>query len=101
MAKHLDHILQVQGTPEKPQNPQKIGAALRVKSWKVGGECHLDVSSLSRESQAWEKSGEPAVPIAGKTGQDATAVPVTSNRSVGETTPPSNENRNRIPPPPS
>jgi plastocyanin len=101
MAKHLDHILEVQGTPEKPQNPQKIGAALRVKSWKVEGECHLDLSSLSRQSPAWEKSGEPAVAVAGKAGQAATAVPVTSNRSVGETTPPSDVSRNRIPPPSS
>ena len=97
MSKHLDHILQVRGTPEKPQNPGKIGAALRVKSWQAGGECHLNLSSLSRESPAWQKSGEPAVPVAGKAGQAATAVPVTSSRSVGDTTPPSDVERNRIP----
>lgn len=96
LSKHLDHILQVQGTPEKPQHPKKIGAALRVKSWKAGGECHLNLSSVSRESPAWQKSGEPAVPVAGKAGQAATAVPVTSNRSVGEATPPSDVSRNRI-----
>jgi plastocyanin len=96
MSKHLDHILQVQGTPEKPQHPSKIGAALRVKSWKAGGECHLNLSSVSRESPAWNKSDEPAVPLAGKAGQAATAIPVTSNRSVGETTPPSDVERNRI-----
>jgi plastocyanin len=96
MSKHLDHILQVQGTPEKPQNPKKIGAALRVNSWKAGGECHLNLSSVSRESPAWKKSGEPAVPVAGKAGQAATAVAVTSTRSVGETTPPSDVNRNRV-----
>lgn len=101
MSKHLDHMLQVQGTPEKPRNANKIGAALRVKSWKVGGECHLDLSSLSRESPAWKMSGEPAVAVAGKTGSEATAVPITSNRSVGETTPPANVQRNRIPPPPA
>jgi plastocyanin len=39
------------------------------------------------------------VPIAGKAGQKQAEVPVTSNRSVGETTPPSDINRNRIPPP--
>jgi plastocyanin len=104
MSKHLDHVVEVQGTPEKPQNPKKIGAALRVKSWKAGAECHLNLSSVSRESPAWQKSGEPAVPLAGKVGQAATAVPVTSNRSVGETTPPSDVERNRIalpsPPPP-
>ncbi len=101
ISKHLDHIVQVQGTPEKPQNPNKIGAALRVRSWKAGAECHLNLSSLSRESPAWEKSGEPAVPVAGKAGQAATAVPVTSNRSVGETTLPSDVDRDRIPPPSS
>lgn len=99
LSKHLDHIVQVQGTPEKPQNPNKIGAALRVKSWKAGAECHLNLSSISRESPAWQKSGEPAVPVAGKAGQAATAVPVTSNRSVGETTPPSDVERNRVPSP--
>ena len=96
ISKHLDHILEVQGTPEKPHNPNKIGAALRVNSWKAGGECHLDLSSISRESPAWQKSGEPAEPVAGKAGQAATAVPVTSNRSVGETTPPKNVDRNRV-----
>lgn len=101
MTKHLEHIVQVQGTPEQPQNPNKIGAALRVKSWKAGDECHLNLSSISRESPAWQKSGEPALPVAGKAGQAATAVPVTSNRSVGETTPPSDVDRNRIPPPSS
>jgi plastocyanin len=95
ISKHLDHILQVQGTPEKPKNPKKIGAALRVHSWKAQGECHLNLSSISRENQAWKKSGEPAVPVAGKDGQAATAVPVTSNRSAGETTPPSDVNRSR------
>ena len=99
LNKYLDHTLQVQGTPEKPQNPRTIGAALRVKSWKATGECHLDLKSLSRATPAWKKSGEPAVPIAGKTGMDAIAVPVTSNRSVGETTPPSDVQRNRVPPP--
>ena len=99
MSKHLDHILEVQGTPEKPQNPNKVGVALRVKSWKAGGECHLDLSSVSRENQAWKKSGEPAVPVAGKAGQAATAVPVTSNRSVGKTTPPSDVDRSRVPQP--
>ncbi|HEY6936969.1 MAG TPA: plastocyanin/azurin family copper-binding protein [Terriglobales bacterium] len=96
ISKHLDHILEVQGTPEKPQSPNRIGAALRVNSWKAGGECHLDLSSISRESPAWQKSGEPAVPVAGKAGQTATAVPVTSNRSVGETTPPKDVDRNRV-----
>jgi len=96
ISKHLDHILEVQGTPEKPQNPNKIGAALRVTSWKAGGECHLDLSSISRQSPAWQKSGEPAVPVAGKAGQTATAVPVTSNRSVGETTLPKDVDRNRV-----
>ena len=101
LNKYLDHTLQVQGTPEKPQNPRTIGAALRVKSWKVTGECHLDLKSLSRASPAWKKSGEPAVPIAGKTGKEAVAVPITSNRSVGDTTPPDDVERSRIPPPPS
>jgi len=101
LNKYLDHTLRVQGTPEKPQNPRTIGAALQVKSWKVTGECHLDLKSLSRATPAWKKSGEPAVPIAGKTGKEAVAVPVTSNRSVGETTPPADVERNRIPPPPS
>ena len=101
LNKYLDHTLQVQGTPEEPQNPRTIGAALRVKSWKVTGECHLDLRSLSPATPAWKKSGEPAVPIAGKTGKDAIAVPVTSNRSVGETTPPNDVERKGIPPPPS
>jgi plastocyanin len=101
MSKYLDHTLQVQGTPEKPENKKQIGAALRVQSWKPGGECKLNLSSLSRPSSAWKKSGEPAVPIAGKTGGAAASVPLTSNRSVGETTPPSDYNRNRIPPPPA
>ncbi|HYL94261.1 MAG TPA: hypothetical protein VET69_00555, partial [Terriglobales bacterium] len=96
ISKHLDHILEVHGSPEKPQNPDKIGAALQVKSWKAGAECHLNLSSISRENQAWEKSGEPAVAVAGKAGQAATAVPVSSNRSVGETTPPSDVDRNRV-----
>ena len=98
LNKYLDRVIQVQGTPEKPQNPAVIGAALRVRSYKVGSECKLNLKSLSRQSPAWEKSGEPAVPVAGKTGGSATAVPVTSNRSVGETTPPSYVQRNRIPP---
>ena len=51
MSKHLDHIVQVQGTREKPENPNKVGAALRVKSWKAGAECHLNLSSISRESR--------------------------------------------------
>ncbi|HEV2114767.1 MAG TPA: plastocyanin/azurin family copper-binding protein [Terriglobales bacterium] len=101
MSKHLDHMVQVRGTPEKPENPHKIGAALRVKSWKVGGECHLDLSSLSRQSRAWRKSSEPGVAVAGKVGQEAIAVPVTSNRSVGETTPPSDVDRSRITPHPT
>lgn len=98
LNKYLDHLIRVQGTPEKPQNPTAIGAALRVKSYKVGSECKLNLKSLSRQSPAWEKSGEPAVPVAGKTGGSATAVPITSNRSVGETTPPSYVQRDRIPP---
>ena len=101
MNKYLDRRVQVQGTPEKPQNPRAIGAALRVKSWKALGECRLDLKSLSQASPAWKKSGEPAVPIAGKTGKAAVAVPITSNRSVGETTPPADVERNRIPPPSS
>ena len=96
ISKHLDHILEVQGTPEKSHNPNKIGAALRVNSWKAGGECHLGLSSISRESPAWQKSSEPAVPVSGKAGQTANAVPVTSNRSVGETTPPADVERNTI-----
>jgi plastocyanin len=56
------------------------------------------LKSLSRQTPEWKRSGEPAVPVAGKTGGTATAVPVTSNRSVGETTPPSYVQRNRIPP---
>ncbi len=101
ISKHLDHIVEVQGTPEKPLNPNKIGAALRVRSWRAEGECHLNLSSISRKSPTWQKSSEPAVPVAGKAGQAATAVPVTSNRSMGETTPPSDVDRNRIPPPSS
>ncbi|MGE5205779.1 MAG: plastocyanin/azurin family copper-binding protein [Chlamydiota bacterium] len=100
MDKYLDHSIQVQGTPEKPRHPKAIGAALQVKSWKVTGECHLDVSSLSRESPAWKKSGVPAVAVPGQAGPEATAAPVTSNRSVGEPTPPSDVERNRVPPPP-
>lgn len=100
LSKHLDHTIQVQGTPEQPENPKTIGAGLRVKNYKVGSECKLGLQSLSRESPGWKKSGEPAVPIAGKTGQDADAVPVTSNRSAGETTPPSDVDRNRVPSPP-
>lgn len=96
LSKYLDRIVQVQGTPEKPENAKVIGAALRVKSYKVGGECKLGIESLSRASPAWKKSGEPAVPIAGKAGQEATAVPVTSNRSVGETTPPADVERSRV-----
>lgn len=98
LNKYLDHIVQVQGTPEKPEDTKLIGAALRVKSYKVGSECKLGLYSLSRATPEWKKSGEPAVPVAGKTGQAATAVPVTSNRSVGETTPPSDVSRNRVPP---
>lgn len=98
LNKYLDHIIQVQGTPEKPENPKVIGAALRVQSYKVGSECKLNLRSLSRQSPEWKKSGEPAVGVAGKAGQAATAAPVTSNRSVGETTPPLNVERNRIPP---
>ena len=97
MSKYLDHTVEVQGTPEKPQNPTTIGAALRVKAWKVTGECHLDLSSLSRRNPAWKQSGEPAVAVGGKVGQSATEVPVTSNRSVGQTTPPSDVQRNRVP----
>jgi plastocyanin len=99
LNKYLDRRLQVQGTPEKPQNPRTIGAALRVKSWKVLGECRMDLRSLSQASPAWKKSGEPAVPIAGKAGREAVAVPITSNRSVGQTTPPLDVERTRIPPP--
>ena len=101
LNKYLDHIVQVQGTPEKPQDAKLVGAALRVKVYKVGSECKLGLHSLSRATPEWKKSGEPAVPVAGKAGQAATAVPVTSNRSVGETTPPSDVNRNRVPPQPS
>ena len=100
LNRYLDHIIQVQGTPEKPDDKKVIGAALRVESYKVSGECKLGLKSLSRESSSWKKSGEPAVPVAGKTGGTATAVPLTSNRSVGETTPPSYVERNRIPSPP-
>lgn len=88
MNKYLDHALQVQGTPEKPRNPKTIGAAIQVHSWKVTGDCHLNLSSLSRQDEQWKNSHEPAVPIAGKTGPEATAVPQTSNESVGKTTPP-------------
>ena len=100
MNRYLDHTVQVRATAEKPQNPHKIGAALRVRSWKVTGECHLGLWSLSRESPAWKKSGVPAVAVPGQAGQEAAAAPVTSNRSVGETTPPSDVERNRIFPPP-
>lgn len=99
MDKYLDHNIQVQGTPEKPRHPKAIGAALQVKSWKVTGECHLDISSLSRESPAWKKSGVPALAVPGQAGPHATAAPATSNRSVGEPTPPANVERNRMPPP--
>lgn len=99
MNKYLDHTVQVRATPEKPRNPRTIGAALQVKSYKVQGECKLNLKSLSRASAAWKQSGEPAVPIAGKAGRGAAAVPVTSNRSVGETTPPSDVQRDRISPP--
>lgn len=98
LNKYLDRRLQVQGTPEKPQNSRTIGAALRVKRWKVLGECRMDLKSLSGASPAWKKSGEPAVPIAGKTGKEAVAVPIT-NRSVGQTTPPADAERARILPP--
>ena len=101
MNKHLNEALQLQGTPEKPQTPKTIGAAIRVQSWKVAGECHLNLSSLSREDQPWKNSHEPAVPVAGNTGLERRAsVPQTSNESVGQTTPPDNVNRNRIPAPP-
>lgn len=96
LNKYLDHVLQVQGTPEKPQNPKTIGAAIRVHSWKAIGECHLNLSSLSRQDQQWKKSHEPAVTIAGNTGPEGTAVPQTSNESVGRTTPPYDVKRNRI-----
>jgi plastocyanin len=95
LNEHLDHIIQVQGTPEKPRNAKAIAVALRVKSWKALGECRLGLSSLSRQSAAWKNSGAPAVPIAGKVGPEGTAIPLTSNRSVGETTPPSDVARDR------
>jgi hypothetical protein len=101
LNKYLDDSLQVRGTPEKPQNPKTIGAAIRVHSWKVLGECHLNLSSLSRQDQQWKNSHEPAVPIAGKTGPEGTAVPQTSNESVGATTPPYSVKRNRIQPSPA
>jgi plastocyanin len=89
MNKYLYDAIQVQGTPEKPENPKTIGAAIRVQSWKVIGDCHLNLSSLSRQDPRWQKSREPAVPITGNTGAERRAsVPQTSNESVGETTPP-------------
>ncbi len=68
MNRYLDHTVQVQATAEKPRNPEKIGAALRVRGWKVTGECHLGLQSLSRESPAWKKSGVPAVAVPGQAG---------------------------------
>lgn len=101
MNKYLYDAVQVQGTPEKPQNPKTIGAAIRVRSWKAVGDCHLNLSSLSREDQQWKRSHEPAVPISGNTGSERRAsVPQTSNESVGETTPPDDITRKRIQTPP-
>ena len=89
MNKSLYHAIQVQGAPEKPQNPKTIGAAIRVQSWKAIGDCHLNLTSLSPQDQQWKKSHEPAVPISGNTGEERRAsVPQTSNESAGEATPP-------------
>jgi plastocyanin len=96
LEKALNHTVEVQGT-ERPGSGNKA-AILKVESSKDLGECPNASRSLSLQNA--NTGGEPAVPVAGKTGIEGTAVPVTSSASVGQTTPPANENRRQLPSPP-
>ena len=76
--------------------PVKAGFhRLNLTEYKPTGDCKAALNSLVRPGDR-NKPGEQPVPITGKTGIVADAVPVTTTASVGQTTPPAEVDKSKI-----
>jgi len=82
--------------------PVKAGLhRLQLNHYKQIGDCKAALNSLVRPGDRNKNHSEPVVPIAGKTGIAADAIPVTTTASVGQTTPAADVNRSKIKSPPA